>query len=172
MILGGCGMRMDPPTAYVFPEAFDKITVLKGPQTVKYGPGNSAGVVLFERAPRCAPASRATCRRQRAGRQLRAQRPGRRSRRRQRKYYAEITGTHSHAQDYRTAPGRQVHSAYDRWSTSGVGLTPDQDTRLELTFAKSDGKAAYADRSMDGVFDRSNVGLKFEKSRISPLSPS
>jgi iron complex outermembrane receptor protein len=55
---------------------------------------------------------------------------------------------------------------------SGVGLTPDQDTRLELTFAKSDGQAAYADRSMDGVFDRSNVGLKFEKSRISPLSPS
>ena len=52
MILGGCGMRMDPPTAYVFPEAFDKITVLKGPQTVKYGPGNSAGVVLFERAPK------------------------------------------------------------------------------------------------------------------------
>jgi iron complex outermembrane receptor protein len=64
-----------------------------------------------------------------------------------------------------------VHSAYDRWSTSGaIGLTPDQDTRLELTFAKSDGKAAYADRSMDGVkFDRGNVGLKFEKSRISPL---
>ena len=52
MILGGCGMRMDPPTAYVFPEAFDRITVLKGPQTVKYGPGNSAGVVLFERAPK------------------------------------------------------------------------------------------------------------------------
>lgn len=38
MILGGCGMRMDPPTAYVFPEAYDEVTVLKGPQTVKYGP--------------------------------------------------------------------------------------------------------------------------------------
>ena len=31
-ILGGCGNRMDPPTAYVFPESYDKITVLKGPQ--------------------------------------------------------------------------------------------------------------------------------------------
>src|SRR5574340_560220 len=48
-ILGGCGGRMDPPTAYVFPESYDKITVLKGPQTVLYGPGNSAGTVLFER---------------------------------------------------------------------------------------------------------------------------
>lgn len=28
---GGCGMRMDPPTAYVFPEAYDKVTVIKGP---------------------------------------------------------------------------------------------------------------------------------------------
>ena len=36
--------------------------------------------------------------------------------------------------------------------------------------AHSDGQAAYADRTMDGVkFTRDNVGLKFEKSRISPL---
>src|SRR5690606_17389548 len=48
-ILGGCGNRMDPPTAYIFPEAFDSIQVIKGPQSVKHGPGNSAGVVLFER---------------------------------------------------------------------------------------------------------------------------
>src|SRR5690606_27310192 len=49
-ILGGCGGRMDPPTAYVFPESYDRMTVLKGPQTVIHGPGNSAGTVLFERS--------------------------------------------------------------------------------------------------------------------------
>jgi iron complex outermembrane receptor protein len=48
-LLGGCGMRMDPPTAYVFPEAYDRITIVKGPQTVLNGPGNAAGSVLFER---------------------------------------------------------------------------------------------------------------------------
>ena len=48
MILGGCGMRMDPPTAYVFPEAYDSVTVLKGPQSVKYGAGNSAYVMKVE----------------------------------------------------------------------------------------------------------------------------
>lgn len=48
-ILGGCGGRMDPPTAYVFPAAYDRITVLKGPQTVLYGPGASGATVMFER---------------------------------------------------------------------------------------------------------------------------
>ena len=40
---------MDPPTAYIFPSAFDRVTVVKGPQSVQYGPDASAGVVLFER---------------------------------------------------------------------------------------------------------------------------
>ena len=171
MILGGCGMRMDPPTAYVFPEAFDRITVLKGPQTVKYGPGNSAGVVLFERQPKHRTGFSAY-----ADASLLAGNFGRNDQVLEAGvgnagFYGEITGTHSHAQDYKDGSGRKVHSAYDRWSTSGaLGWTPDADTRIELTFAKSDGKAAYADRSMDGAkFDRSNVGLKFEKSRISPL---
>src|SRR5690606_2018596 len=48
-ILGGCGRRMDAATAYVSPGASDRIRVMKGPQTVLHGPGNSAGVVLFER---------------------------------------------------------------------------------------------------------------------------
>ncbi|MCL2161501.1 MAG: TonB-dependent receptor plug domain-containing protein, partial [Betaproteobacteria bacterium] len=48
MIHGGCGGRMDPPTAYIYPESFDRITVLKGPQSVAWGPV-SAGTVLFER---------------------------------------------------------------------------------------------------------------------------
>ncbi|WP_374495204.1 TonB-dependent copper receptor [Zoogloea sp.] len=171
MILGGCGMRMDPPTAYVFPEAFDRITVLKGPQTVKYGPGNSAGVVLFEREPKVRKGFSADAEGSllagsfgRNDQVLKAD-VGNES------YYGEITGTHSHSQDYKDGSGRQVHSRYDRWSVNGaIGLTPDENTRLELSFAKSDGHAAYADRSMDGTaFDRTNVGLKFEKLRISPL---
>ena len=51
LIFGGCGNRMDPPTAYVFPSAFDRVTIIKGPQSVLHGPGLTAGVVLFERLP-------------------------------------------------------------------------------------------------------------------------
>ena len=48
---GGCGGRMDPPTAYVLPGAWDRVQVLKGPQTVLNGPGHPAGTVLFQRTP-------------------------------------------------------------------------------------------------------------------------
>lgn len=171
MILGGCGMRMDPPTAYVFPEAYDKVTVLKGPQSVKYGPGNSAGVVLFERkAPEFATAgargdaSLLLGSAERNDQVLTGQagNPG---------FYADAALTRSDANDYEDGDGNEVHSAYTRWSTNlALGWTPDRNTRLELSLAKSDGEARYGDRSMDGVkFDRENVGLKFEKTQITPL---
>ena len=52
MMLGACPGRMDAPTSYISPETYDKLTVIKGPQTVLYGPGASAGTVLFDREPR------------------------------------------------------------------------------------------------------------------------
>lgn len=170
-VLGGCGNRMDPPTAYVFPESYDRITVIKGPQTVLYGPGNSAGTVLFERNVK---------RFEQAGwkfngslmggsfgrndqvADLRAGNPD---------FYFQGTGTRSDSGDYKDGSGKTVHSAFTRWSTSGaLGWTPDANTRLELTGIQSDGEAAYGDRTMDGVkFKRDNVGVKFEKSKISSL---
>ncbi|HUX62589.1 TonB-dependent copper receptor [Sulfuricella sp.] len=170
-ILGGCGNRMDPPTAYVFPESYDKITVLKGPQTVLYGPGNSAGTVLFERTIKRfdqpgwkfnGSLAAGSFGRNDQVADIRAGTPD---------YYVQGTATRSDANDYQDGSGKAVHSAFTRWSTSGaIGWTPDNDTRLELTGTHSDGQAAYADRTMDGVkFARDNVGLKFEKNRISPL---
>ncbi|NYS36318.1 TonB-dependent receptor plug domain-containing protein, partial [Streptococcus danieliae] len=48
-MLGACPSRMDAPTSYISPENFDLLTMVKGPQTVLWGPGNSAGTVRFER---------------------------------------------------------------------------------------------------------------------------
>ncbi|MCY4044327.1 MAG: TonB-dependent copper receptor [Cellvibrionales bacterium] len=45
---GTCGGRMDPPTSYIQPSAFDDVSVIKGPQSVKYGPVGSAGTVIYE----------------------------------------------------------------------------------------------------------------------------
>ncbi|MCP5310888.1 TonB-dependent copper receptor [Cognatazoarcus halotolerans] len=170
MILGGCGMRMDPPTAYVFPEAYDRVIVQKGPQTVLYGPGNSAGVVRFERTP---PRFDSTGSRFDGSLLV-----GSNDRNDQvvtaatgtPQFYADAAATRSDANNYEDGSGREIHSAYTRWSTNlALGWTPDANTRIELSLAKSDGEAAYADRSMDGVkFDRENVGLKFEKRMISP----
>lgn len=48
-IHGGCSNRMDPPTAYIFPSAYDEVVVTKGPQTVTQGTGLVAGAVRFVR---------------------------------------------------------------------------------------------------------------------------
>ena len=165
-VLGGCGMRMDPPTAYVFPEAYDRIVVVKGPQTVLNGPGSSAASVSFERdVPRFdergysayASALGASAGRSDLVGDLRLGNAA---------VYGLLTGTRAASDDYADGSGERVHSAYERWSTSGaIGWTPDAATVVELSGVRSDGEAAYADRAMDGVaFDRDNVGLRFERS--------
>ena len=169
MILGGCGNRMDPPTAYIFPESYDRVTVIKGPQSVLYGPGSSAGTVLFERTIKRfdqpgwkfnGSLTAGSFGRNDQVADIRAGTPD---------YYIQGTGTRSDADDYEDGSGKKVHSAYTRWSSNAaVGWTPDSNTRLELSGAHSDGEAAYGDRSMDGVkFARDNIGLKFEKNKIS-----
>ncbi len=161
-ILGGCGNRMDPPTAYVFPSSYDRITVLKGPQSVLHGPGNSAGVVLFERTnPRYSvPAAGMTGAltlgsfgRNDQFLELRAGRP---------QVYAEAGLTRTASDDYEDGDNRKIASAYERWSArAAVGWTPEPGAFLELSTLASDGEAAYADRGMDGSkFARRNLSLR------------
>jgi len=164
-ILGGCSGRMDPPTAYVFPAAYDRITVLKGPQTVLAGAGMSAGAVLFERdikrvaQPGVALMSSATFGgfgRHDEMADVRVAIPS---------FYVQAVGTRSHTGDYRDGNGAAVHSFYTRSSGSAAfGWTPDDNTLLELSGALSDGQAAYADRAVDGSrFARENVAIKFDR---------
>jgi iron complex outermembrane receptor protein len=164
-VLGGCGMRMDPPTAYVFPEAYDQITVVKGPQTVLYGPGSSSATVRFERQPPSfdepglegdASLLGASFGRTDLMAELRGG---------TRRVYGQLTGTHAESGDYQDGAGDRVHSAYQRWSVNGaIGFTPAPGSRFELSGAVSNGEAAYADRAMDGVlFDRENLGFRLER---------
>ncbi|MDH2916021.1 MAG: TonB-dependent copper receptor [Gallionella sp.] len=169
-ILGGCGGRMDPPTAYVFPSSYDSITVLKGPQTVIHGAGNSAGTVLFERSVKRDAAGLT------GSGSLMVGSFGRNDETLDAKVstgsaYLRAGVTRSEANDYQDGSGKAVHSAYNRWSANAaMGWMPSDDTRLELTLAKSDGKAAYADRSVDGSkFARDNIGLKFDKRHMGGL---
>jgi iron complex outermembrane receptor protein len=52
---------MDNPLSYIAPETFDRLTIIKGPQSVRWGAGASAGTVRFERDtprfenPACVP---------------------------------------------------------------------------------------------------------------------
>lgn len=46
---GGCPNRMDPPSSFASTNAFDEVTVIKGVQSMRFGPGGTAGTVIFER---------------------------------------------------------------------------------------------------------------------------
>jgi iron complex outermembrane receptor protein len=164
---GGCPSRMDPPTAYISPQLYDRVTVIKGPQTVLYGPGNSAGTVLFERDFKRYTKTDASLEGSllggSAGRNdqmidARAGTPD---------VYMNVSANHTHAQDYEDGDGNRVHSSWDRWNAdAAVGWTPDDNTRVELSAGKGDGQAAYAFSGMDGAqFLRESVGLKIEHDR-------
>jgi iron complex outermembrane receptor protein len=170
-IFGGCGNRMDPPTAYVFPAAYDRITIVKGPQSVVHGPGNSAGVVLFERNYRrlaqnetalYGSVTTGSFGRFDAVADVRVGSPA---------WQVRATGTTTRADDYADGAGRDVHSAYERWSANAaLAWTPDARTFVELSAARSDGEAAYADRAMDGVkFARDNYALRLRREQLTPL---
>lgn len=168
MMLGACPGRMDAPTSYISPETYDRLTVIKGPQSVIWGPGGSAGTILFEREPekfgelgsrvngsvlagsngRFDKVLDAA-----AGNQL---------------GYVRFVGNQSHSDDFEDGNGDTVPSRWDKWNGDvSLGWTPDADTLLELTAGKGDGEARSAGRGMDGSqFKRESLGLRFEKANL------
>jgi len=169
-ILGGCNFRMDAPTAYIYPELHDQLTVIKGPQSVRYGAGHSAATILFERkAPEFT----------KAGYQLHSSLLGASFGRHDelldatvgnQQAYLRFGGSNSQAGNYADGAGTDVHSKYQRYSAQvAAGWTPNQHNRYELSLARSDGEAAYADRGMDGTrFLRDSVNLSSEHHELTP----
>jgi len=170
-LLGACPGRMDAPTSYISPESYDKLTVIKGPQSVIWGPGASAGTVLFERKTEAFSVTDDPIRfdggltagsygrsEQRAD--LTAGTPD---------IYTRVIANHAKAGDYRDGNGQTVESRWDKWNADVVlGFTPDANTLLELNAGLGDGSAAYAGRGMDGAsFKRHSFNAKFEKRNIS-----
>ncbi|GKW02508.1 TonB-dependent copper receptor [Pectobacterium carotovorum subsp. carotovorum] len=167
-MLGACPSRMDAPSSYISPESYDLLTFTKGPQTVLWGAGNSAGTVRFERTP------------------PRFDKPGVQGNASvlvasndrhdenadvsfgSEEGYVRLIGNKSQSGDYKDGEGKRVASKWDKWNADvALGWTPDSDTLLELTAGKGDGEARYAGRGMDGSqFKRESLGIRVEKSNI------
>src|SRR3990167_487516 len=166
MMLGACPARMDAPTSYISPETFDKLTVIKGPQTVLWGPGASAGTVLFEREPETFS--------ELGGRldgSLLAGSNGRFDKVLDGAVgsdlgYLRLLGNQAQADDYQDGNNDTVPSRWNKWNTDvALGWTPDADTLIELTAGKGNGEARYGGRGMDGTqFKRESLGLRVERS--------
>lgn len=170
LMLGACPGRMDAPSSYISPETFDLLTLVKGPQTVIWGPGASAGVVRFDREqPDFSEGPvhfsgnllGASAGRNDQSADLQAGNE---------RIYLRATANHSRSEDYRDGQGRRVPSAWDKWNTDvAVGLTPDERTLLELSAGTGDGEARYGGRGMDGTrFRRDSLGLRLEKRDLAP----
>ncbi|AJZ90285.1 TonB-dependent receptor [Klebsiella michiganensis] len=165
---GACPARMDAPSSYISPESFDLLTLIKGPESVLWGPGNSAGTVRFDREPPRfdkagiqGTASLLTASNQRwdsnADVSLGSE-----------DGYLRLIGNKSHSGDYADGDGNRVASKWDKWNADvALGWTPDKDTLLELTAGKGNGEARYAGRSMDGSqFRRDSLGARVEMSNL------
>ncbi len=170
--LGACPNRMDAPTSYISPESYDRISVIKGPQTVQYANTGSAATVIFERQKP----------------ELSAAKPyqgqasvligsfGRLDHNVEttlgdEKKYIRLNANRSESNSYQDGDGNTVPSAWERWNADvALGWTPHENTWLELTGGKSDGEALYAGRSMDGSqFARESLGLRFEKKNLTDV---
>ena len=165
---GACPSRMDNAMSYIAPETYDRLTVIKGPQTVLWGGGASAGTVRFEREipyfDRPGVRAQGSVLAGSSGRNdqvldLTAGTP---------RGYVRLAGNRSEADDYRDGAGRRVPSAWEKWNAdAAIGWTPDADTVLELSVGTGDAQARYAGRGMDGAqFRRDSLGLRFEKKHI------
>lgn len=167
--LGACPSRMDNPASYVSPESYDKITVIKGPQTVQYAHTGSAATVIFEREPEQLTSAKPY--RGQASVMLGSY--GRLDQNVEAAVgdetkYVRLNANRSIADSYQDGAGNTVPSDWEKWNADiTLGWTPNEDTRVELRGGKSDGEAVYAGRSMDGSkFARESLGLHVEKKNI------
>jgi len=162
---GACPGRMDNTLSYVSPETYDLLSVVKGPQTVLWGPGASAGTVRFERTlepfEHAGMRANATILGGSFGRndQMMNLAAGAQH------GYARLTANRSQADDYDDGNGNVVPSRWKKWNADmAFGWTPDEDTLLELSIGGGDGEARYAGRSMDGSqFERNSYAVRFER---------
>lgn len=168
-MMGACPARMDNALSYVAPETYDKLTVIKGPQSVIWGPGGSAGTVRFERraesfaddgARGSASALVGSWGRRDVVVDAAVGTP---------LAFARVTANRAESDDYADGDGNRVPSRWYKWNSDAtLGWTPDADTRLEATIGAGDGYARYAGRGMDGAqFRRDSAGLRFERSGFS-----
>lgn len=170
--LGACPNRMDAPTSYISPESYDRISVIKGPQTVQYANTGSATTVLFERQPE----KLTTEKPYRGQASVLLGSYGRIDHNVEaaigdEKKYIRLNANRSESNSYQDGDGNTVPSAWEKWNADvAIGFTPDENTWVELTGGKSDGESLYAGRSMDGSqFARESLGLRFEKKNITDV---
>ncbi|URJ24894.1 TonB-dependent receptor domain-containing protein [Candidatus Blochmannia ocreatus (nom. nud.)] len=171
-ILGACASHMDPSSAYITAENFDILNIIKGPQTVLWGPMVSGSTLQFERY--CPNFYRSNI-------QLRSNAlvgsnnkiiknidtiVGDKS------GYIRLIGNTAYSNDYCDGHKNYFHSGWYKWNADATLSYNfyENNTHLEINLGQGNGYANYADRSMDGLcFARESYGIKIENIDFMPL---
>ncbi|WP_317371221.1 TonB-dependent receptor plug domain-containing protein [Helicobacter canis] len=166
---GACGGRMDTSATYIFPENYDHILLIKGPQDVRWGSLISGGAVfmrditMLDHNTLQADTSMLAGSFDRLDLHASMLAGGK---------YGSLRAIASHYEsgDYRTGSasfsgGSATHSAYKRESASLIAtLTPTKYTGIELDMDIGRGFSSYQDRQMDArTFDRLSFSLKAQQ---------
>lgn len=170
--LGACGGRMDAPTSYISPERFDRLTVIKGPETVRFANPGSAATVLFDTTPvqfndgqfYKGQASVVVGSFGRLDHNF-DMAMGEQS------HYIRLNANRSVSNDYVDGAGKNVHANWEKWNADlALGWRPTEQTWIEATAGKADGQVAYAGRGMDGTaFARDHLGLRLQQTAINDV---
>ncbi|HEY9198984.1 MAG TPA: TonB-dependent copper receptor [Gammaproteobacteria bacterium] len=164
---GGCPNRMDPATSYAPLSSYDRITLIRGNQTVRYGGGGSGGTLLLERDTQPFAAGESPRLRAEAG-------YGSNGDHREGTVdaavgtqlgYARLIGGLNRADNYEDGDGNEVRSAYDeRGANLLLGYTPNTDTRIELGIEAVRGEDILYAGGMDSPKSDHDVArLKFSQ---------
>lgn len=161
---GVCNHRMDPATIYIKPGSIERLLLLKGPQSVKFG-NSIGGAVNFERRkPSFDRFGIKTYSSYLYG-SFNQQDFSIDSSVGFEKGYLGYTGNRTRSGNYDQGGGQEVDlTHYDTWSDRYFfALTPTENSRLEFSTTHSDGLIANATIHMDATdLDQDKYAIDFE----------
>jgi iron complex outermembrane receptor protein len=156
-----CPNRMDPPTSFGAVESFDRVVVLKGVQTVRYGGGGSAGTILYQRrTPRFAPSESWRLRMASAWASHTATpdltvdaAAG------TQRFSLRAIGELRDVGNYEDGGGNEVRTGFEKRDASvSFGWTPDAATELSLSYENNlTEDALFPGSGMDAPFDENSL---------------
>ena len=157
-IHGGCPNRMDPPSSFAATGGFDRVTVIRGVQSLRYGAGGSAGTVLFER-PAPPPGNATSWRAEAAtgyGSWHAAPELGLNASWARKGLYLRADAESRRVDSYEDGSGEVVRSAFDsRVANLMVGLGDRERAFVELGYERSrTDDALFAGAGMDSPYDQ------------------
>jgi iron complex outermembrane receptor protein len=169
-IYGGCPNRMDPPSGYAALDSYERVTILKGVQTLLYGGGGSGGTVLFDRVNQAPEdgldigyglgGTTNGVRLDTFADVMAGNDTG----------YVRLFGNAKEAENYSAGNGDEIRSSFEQ--TNGLivaGLTPGSDKVIELSYEYNNIKdALFEGRSMDAP-DSTADSLRFKYDQDSEI---